>query len=63
MDDMNTYLLKPASKVFICDPPLDNNSAAGMVQGTRNNEGTAAQDATRCLDKMELDLRHGGLCC
>jgi hypothetical protein len=53
---MNTHLSKPASKVLICNPPLDNDFAAGMVQGACNDEGSAAQDAARCVDKVELNL-------
>jgi hypothetical protein len=53
---MNTYFSKPASKVIICNPPLDHNSAASVVQGVGGDGCTTAQDAARRVDKVEFDV-------
>lgn len=55
-------MIATASKNHLRNYPLNNNCIAAMVPDTGKTEAGGPQDATRCGNTMEFDVRHVGVC-
>ena len=55
-------MIGTASKNRLRNHPLNDDRIAAMVPDTEKTEAGGPQDAMRCGNTMEFDVRHVGIC-